>query len=174
MNNNDEILDANLGEASHKTEIELVDFGKFIILFVVTLGLYGIWWMYKTWRFFKEKDDLDIMPAARAIFSIFFTYSLFDDIKNYAKTVGYTGDYSSGLLFVGYLILSLLGNLPAPFFVVSVFSFIFFMKPVNALNFAIDHSPGYSAKRGAFNTRQIILIIVGGLFWLLMLIGIFA
>jgi hypothetical protein len=174
MNTADEILDTNLGEASHKTEIELVDSGKFIILFVITLGLYGIWWIYKTWRFFQEKDDLDIMPAARAIFSIFFTYSLFDDIKHYAKSLGYTGEYSSGLLFTGYLILSLMGNLPAPFFLVSLFSFIFFIRPLNALNFAIEHSPDYSGKRGGFNTRQIILIAIAGIFWAFILIGILA
>lgn len=60
----------------------LLNLNQFILLSVLSLGLYNIWWMFKTWRFFLQKDQLDIQPAFRAIFSIFFLYGLFERIHN--------------------------------------------------------------------------------------------
>lgn len=122
-----EILDLNItDESNSKTEIELVDGTKVLILSLVSFGLYGIWWIYKSWRFFKEKDGLDIMPAARAIFSIFFLYSLFENIQTYARSNGYKKSYSSGTLFAGQIIFGLASRLPAPFWLVSVVSSFFY------------------------------------------------
>jgi len=36
----------------------------FIFLSIITLGLYSVWWIYKAWRFFQQKEMIDIMPAA--------------------------------------------------------------------------------------------------------------
>jgi hypothetical protein len=47
----------------------------FFFLCFFTLGLYSLWWQYRTWRFFKEKDNLDVYPVARSFFFNFF-YSL--------------------------------------------------------------------------------------------------
>lgn len=59
------------------TKIEIVTLQKFVILSVISSGIYPIWWMSKTWKFFKEKDNLDVMPVPRAIFAIFFLNGLF-------------------------------------------------------------------------------------------------
>jgi hypothetical protein len=174
MDTSEQILDINIGEVNDKTEIEVIDSGKFAILFILTLGLYGAWWTYKAWRFFKQKEDLDIMPAARAIFSIFFTYSLFSEIKDYAKENGYTNNYHSGLLFIGILVLTLLSRLPEPYFLIYALGFVFFIQPNNAFNFAIENSEEYKATRSGFSLRQIILVVVGGAFWALIILGLIA
>jgi hypothetical protein len=173
METNQEVLDANIGENTYKVEIELIDSSKFIILFFASFGLYGIWWMYKTWDFFKKKDNLDIMPAARALFAIFFLYGLFEEIKSFARSNGYTGDYSSTGLFMGIIILNMASQfLPEPFFVVAFLAFIFYLQPFNAFNFAVENSQMYNVKSGGFNIRQIVLLVAGGLMWTLMIIGI--
>jgi hypothetical protein len=170
-----QILDLNItDESNSKIEIELVDGTKVLILSIVSFGLYGIWWIYKSWRFFKEKDGLDIMPAARAIFSIFFLYSLFENIQHYARSNGYEKSYSSGALFAGQLVFSLASRLPEPYWLISVVSSFFILAPANALNFAITNSGQYNATTiSGFNGRQIAVLVIGGIFWILVLAGLF-
>ena len=63
---------------------KIISLNKFIFLSVISFGLYPIWWMFEAWRFFMQKDRLDIMPAARAVFALIFLYRLLDEIKDYA------------------------------------------------------------------------------------------
>jgi hypothetical protein len=168
------VLDSSISFDDSRPEIEVIDSGRFLLLFVLTLGLYGLWWMYKSWRFFKEKESLDIMPAMRAIFAIFFAYSLFEKIREFSRQNGYQKDYSSGMLVTGFIVLNILSRLPDPYWLVSILGGLCFIQPVNALMFAIESSQQYNVKGDGFNTRQIILIIVGLILWALMLIGLFA
>ncbi|KCZ03294.1 hypothetical protein J973_4524, partial [Acinetobacter baumannii 26016_7] len=114
------------------------------------------------------KDKLNIMPAARAIFSIFFLYSLFNRIKTYAKEQGYINDFSSGWMYLGYLITSLLVRLPDPYWLISLCSIIFLIPAFKALNYA-QKQIETTIKQEKFNTPQIILIIIGSIMWLLIL-----
>ena len=67
------ILDSDVrSEASDLEPQYVISQSKFVVLSFLTLGLYGVWWMFKSWKFFKEYEKEDIMPAARAIFSIIF------------------------------------------------------------------------------------------------------
>ena len=50
---------------------------KFFLLYIGTLGLYGLYWFYKNWSQYKAYENLSLWPVPRAIFSIFFTHSLF-------------------------------------------------------------------------------------------------
>ncbi|MGC4021502.1 MAG: DUF4234 domain-containing protein [Cyclobacteriaceae bacterium] len=84
---------------------KILSIDKFIILSIMTFSLYQLWWMYKTWRFFKQKEQLDIYPAMRALFSIFFLTSLFREINDYALEKGYTKKYNSVLLFLDFYFL---------------------------------------------------------------------
>lgn len=173
MDNND-ILDFNLGGEDDKVKIELSTNNRLTIFFILSLGLYGPWWMYKQWVFFREEERLDIWPAARAIFAIFFIYSLFEKIQFFAKTAGYNKTYNSGLLFLGFIILTLLSRLPDPAWLISLFSFLFYLQPNDAFNYAIENSEDYKGVyTSKLSTRQIILVILGGLFWLLIIIGLF-
>ena len=73
MENQDEILDSrNLETNNDVEEQKIISLNKFIFLSIISFGTYEIWWIYKAWRFYQQKEKLDIMPAARAIFSIFF------------------------------------------------------------------------------------------------------
>lgn len=175
MIDNDDILDLNLSSNDSNTiRIKSLTVDKFIILFVFTLGLYGIWWMYKAWTFIKEKDRVSIMPAARAIFAIFFLSSLFEKILRFAKVNGYQKTYSSVGLFVMYVILSICNRLPPPFFLISIFAFLPFVQPIEAFNKGIELSPFYSLEiKKGFSPRQFVLIILGGIIWASILAGLF-
>lgn len=60
---------------------------KLIILFIVTMSLYGVYWFYKNWNQYRNhgsasEDARDaIWPVPRAIFSVFFVHSLFRKVK---------------------------------------------------------------------------------------------
>jgi hypothetical protein len=141
-------------------------------LSIISFGIYQIWWIYKTWRFFQEKDKLDIQPAVRTIFSIFFLISLFNKILNFAKEKGYTGSYSAIMLFAGFLVVSLLAQLPDPFWLISIISFVFCIPPFTALNFAKRNSTDFIAtEQTSYNGRQIAIIVIGVIFWGLVLLG---
>ncbi len=167
-------IDNNGIDVTDAKKIFKLSINKFIILSIVTLGFYDIWWIYKSWRFFQDLEKSDIMPAMRTIFGIFFIIPLFDKINKLAQKHGYEHSYASTALFIGYLVVSLLSYLPKPFYLLTLFSFLFIIPPMKALNFAMDHCEGFTAtEQQSFNGRQIFLLIIGGVCWGLILFGLF-
>lgn len=155
---------SNPVENSDDNVQEILGLNKFIILSILSLGLYPLWWFYKAWRFFKEKDDLDVIPVARTLFSYIFISSLFSKIQTFAQNSGYTKTFSPALLHVAFVAIILLGYLPEPYSLFSLFNFIVFIQPLEALNYAKMNTPGVIAiEKTFFNTRQIVLIVIGGL-----------
>ena len=163
--------DDNLKEHNIEAQ-QIISEEKFIILSIVSIGTYGIWWMYKAWRFYQQKEKLDIIPAARAIFSIFFLNSLFNKILDFAKEKGYNESYSSVSLFLGFIVANLLAVLPDPYWLISVFNFIFLIPSFKALNFAKRNSTDFEViEQESFNGRQIALIVIGLILWGLFLLA---
>jgi hypothetical protein len=173
MENSNDILDNEyLSNTDGQSQVQYVGLNKFIILSIVTLGLYEIWWMYKAWKDYQQKVDHNIMPAARAIFSIIFMYPLLNWIKQSAQRHGYPNDYNAGLLFGGFFIANFMARLPDPFWLISIASFVFFISPVLAYNYALENDPDIRAtEQSGFNSRQIVLLVLGGLLWALIIAG---
>lgn len=173
-----EILDSNFNDYENGHEgvpISLVSSNRFIIFYLLSLGLYGVWWMYKMWSFFKEKESLDIWPFARAIFGIFFIYRLFEKIKSFARSNNCNDEYPSEGLFGGFVVFSFLTRLPDPYWLISLLGFLFYLQPINVFNKAIANSKVYDGILDAqFNATQIVLMVVGAIFWSLLMIGLFA
>ncbi|PCK08822.1 MAG: hypothetical protein COA42_07410 [Alteromonadaceae bacterium] len=67
-------------EKSEGTEFYVVSIKKFTILFMATFGIYAVYWFYRNWRQYKNKNGDNIWPVARGMFSIFFAHSLFERI----------------------------------------------------------------------------------------------
>jgi len=148
---------------------------RFALLCVLTFGLYQRWWMYKSWKFIKDKDQSDIYPIIRSIFAIFFLYTLNEKILHYAKEEGYEKDYSSGPLFVGFLVFSFLGRLPDPFWIVSSFSFAFILPQFKAVMFIKQNTSEKALENHSnANGKQIAIIIVGIVLWALVILGLVA
>ena len=166
-----EVLDDQLSQET-RISVQSVTNNQFALLFFCSLGLYAPWWMYKAWKFFQKKDRLDIMPAARAIFAIFFMYDLLDKIQRYAQSNGYKESYSSGGLFGWFILTNIMNRLPDPFWLTSMLGVFSFLQPLKAYNYAISHSDIFKLEENrGFNTRQIVLIVLGLLFWVLIIIG---
>jgi hypothetical protein len=156
----------------HIADLRIISLKKFIILCIASFGLYQIWWMFKAWRFFQTKEQIKIMPAARAIFSLFFFYSLFERIRQYAKKTRYSKDFSPLGMFVGYLVATMITRSPDPYWFIALFSFIFYIPAFQALNFAKKHTKNLTTiDQENFNTSQIIVIIIGVIVWSFLLLG---
>ncbi len=173
MNNENENL--YLGNFETTNDIEeqkIISLNKFVLFSIITFGAYDVWWIYKAWKFFQQKEKLDILPAARAIFSIFFLISLFNKILIFSKEKGYCGKYSSVFLFIGIFIGNLLVILPDPFGLISMLSFIFLIQPFNALNYAKLNSKDFLVtEQESMSGNQITITIIGAILWGLFLIG---
>jgi hypothetical protein len=57
---------------------------KFVLMYIATSGIYSLYWFYKNWVFIKSRTNQNIMPLMRSIFNIFFVYSFFSYIKEFA------------------------------------------------------------------------------------------
>jgi hypothetical protein len=172
MENQDNILNnENLKATIDVEEQKIISLNKFIFLSIISFGAYGLWWIYKAWSFHKQKNKIDIWPASRAILSFFFLESLFRKILSFSKEKGYSKNYSSTLLFIGYFVANFLSYLPDPFWLISIFSFLFLIPPFEALNYAKQNSNDFiTTEQNSFSERQIWLIVGGIIFWIFVLL----
>lgn len=76
---------------------------KFVILSLVTLGLYPVVWFYRNWRYIKTSEGMSIWPWARALFYPFWYYPMLKRLDVQGK----------GLLVAALFILVVIGNVPA-------------------------------------------------------------
>ncbi len=100
---------------------------RLIVLSIASCGLYEAYWIYKNWRFFKEREDLEIHPFWRGVFGLFFCHSLLRRIHDDAEaraTVEPT--FSPSKLATGFVVLMILANIigRAPSAVASIIAFV--------------------------------------------------
>src|ERR1041384_5054800 len=59
-----------------------------VALYLVTFGIYGVYWFYKHWAIQKRARGLNVSPLGRGIFAIFFVHRLFKTIDQLARATG--------------------------------------------------------------------------------------
>ncbi|WP_413663724.1 hypothetical protein ACG1BZ_22155 [Microbulbifer sp. CNSA002] len=55
---------------------------KFWVMSLGTVGIYSVYWFYRHWAEYQRASGENMWPVMRAIFSIFFTHSLFSRIQS--------------------------------------------------------------------------------------------
>lgn len=165
--------------------------GKLITLYILSFGLYGIYWFYKNWKLQQSKIDKKIFPVLRAVFSIFFTHSLFNRINNSAGKLPQKQRFNANILatvFVGAIIFSniidplslntsLLEDLPSSgIFVTSLIIFLFSVYPLVVVQATVNRINndmlGYLNHK--YSLWNYLLIVLGVLFWLMLAMGLLA
>lgn len=151
----------------------LLSRNQFVLLCIATFGLYQIWWIFKSWRFFRDHGSPSIHSAIRTQLSIFYLIPLLKRIRSQASGLGDTALFSPVQAYFLFGLLSLSSILPEPFSVLSVFSFYPLLRPFDALNSVIRKTEGdQAAFQLSFNRRQSMLLIVGCFVWMSFLWGI--
>lgn len=100
---------------------------RLILLSIASCGLYEAYWIYKNWRFLKERDGLNIRPFWRGVFGVFFCHSLLRTIYSDESTCAIEQpSFSPDGLATGWVILVIVANLisRAPGAVLSIVSFV--------------------------------------------------
>ncbi len=156
---------------------------RLIFMSLITFGLYAAYWIYKNWKYLKERDGLNIMPFWRGIFGIFFIYGILKEIKNDKTLNAHTSaQFSPGALATGWIILIFIGNAlgRADDISVNLFgmllsapTFLFLLPAqnfINQVNEARVPRPNYTP----WTTGHVVVLIIGLLLAALILIGIVA
>ena len=152
-------------------KVTLISINKFIFLNIITFNLYAVWWVYKTWRFFKYHDRSEILPAVRSIFYLFTLSALFYKIKAFAISYGSREKYSSGFLHLSVVICYLFYFCPGYLVLVAQIMFYFYLRPLAAFNFAVKKDDRYDGViESKLNAFQIALVICGSLLWICVII----
>ena len=167
---------------------------KIAVLSVTTLGLYQLTWFYRQWDRRQDQGD-DVSPLGRTLFHVFFVYGLFKrvneeidlraDLEAAQREPGsqaMPGDriahLQGGLLAVLFIGLglgcsvasqaanaSLLGAVSA---LLSWVPLVIVQKKINELHASLGYDPSDGT---AFTAGSIVVVILGALWWLLVVIG---
>ena len=156
---------------------------KFVLLSVLTFTLYFVYWFYRNWRQIKLDDNDDLWAPARGLFYIFFTHSLFTDVQENLRNQDRSYEWQPGLLAGLFVIATLVVNLfdrivsfeaypvvsvMAPFVATALTTLLLFPAQ-KAINYACNDVGGSgNSKLTVINWAWIVL---GGLFWALVVIG---
>lgn len=146
---------------------------KLLVMTTCTLGLYQIYWFYKNWSLIKERENLSIIPSLRGLFAVFFCYSLFRKIRDAAASQNLPVSLDAGGMAAGWIIVSLLWRLPDPYWLITFFSVLFLVQVqsvANAVNLAANPDQDPNSRFSGWNIAG---AIMGGLIFLLAIIGTF-
>ena len=110
-NNND--LTESPAQPNMQDEIQFfpVSEGKLITLYILSFGLYGVYWFYKNWQLQAPSINKKIYPAWRAIFSIFFTHALFNRINDKAVTLEMQHKFNANVLATIFVVAIVVSNI---------------------------------------------------------------
>lgn len=151
---------------------------RLILLSIASMGLYEIYWVYKNWRYIKERDGLKIKPFWRGVFGIFYCHSLLRRIHEDkdARAVQDPAFSASGLA-TGWVVLIIIANIVgrAPSIAASIIaafipSFLCFVPVQNYINSVTEkRDPGQ--KVYGWSSGHIVCLVFGVIIWALLLIG---
>ncbi len=124
---------------------------RLILMSVASVGLYEAYWIYKNWKYIKERE---FTPAARAaighpfwrgIFGIFFCHSLLRRIKEDEAASKLIEPSFSVHLATGWVILTILTEFIGPFVpipgievIIVMPSYLFFVPVQKYINLVTD------------------------------------
>lgn len=150
-----------------------VSITKLVVLYLTTFGLYQVVWFYWHWRTIKERERADLRPVLRAVFAVFFCYSLFSRIRDTASRVSAASSFSAGACATTWILLTLTARLPSAYWLVTLASFLPLIPVQRAANQINQRlSPGHDPN-GRFTGWNILVIVLGSIFFALVLVSLF-
>jgi amino acid permease len=151
---------------------------RLILLSIASMSLYEVYWIYKNWRYIKERDGLDIKPFWRGIFGIFYCHSLLRRIhENVDARAIQEPNFSAGGLATGWVILLIFANIVsrAPGIASSIIaafipSFLCLL-PVQKYVNSVTEKRNPNQKIYGWSSGHIVCLVFGLVIWALLLIG---
>ena len=144
---------------------------KFALFSIASAGLYQMYWNYKSWKFLKERDSIEVSPFWRTFFMPIFLSSLFDRFSDMLRADGYKTSYPTPLLiFIWVILYTYCPYAEGPMWLAYYLSFVALIPVLNDLNtYWKEKSPELPEK--FLTASQITLLIAGILFFFIILLG---
>jgi hypothetical protein len=86
-----------------RVEFYIVSLRKFVILYLATLGWYGLYWFYRHWSENRRFSGSSVLPVIRAMFAFIFAFPLFRKVDQSLRRQE-LGAMRSWLLSAGVLL----------------------------------------------------------------------
>jgi len=183
-----------LGKSAETAPFFQTSLLKIAVLSAATFGLYELTWLYRQWDHRKDQGE-DLSPLGRTFFAVFFVYGLFksvnEEIDLHADLEAAQRDPGSppasgkliphlqagplALLFIGLSLVSSVASQVASAPLLAAASTLLSWVPLVIVQKKINEllaSLGYDPRDGtAFTAGSIVALILGAVWWLLIVIG---
>ena len=152
---------------------------KFVLLAVLTFGVYEIIWFNRNWRQLKAHKNLDIRPGWRTVglfvpfYGLVLIYRQLSDIREFSKEVGLEKLFSPGSTLLFWMIFTAAWKAPDPYWLISNLSVVPLVVVQGVLNSYWKNEQTGRVERKGFSGGQIALLVIGAIAWVLVLIGMF-
>ncbi|PFH11770.1 hypothetical protein BCF11_4228 [Collimonas sp. PA-H2] len=171
------VNDISNGSQLYKTiEIEpsffSVSLFKLAIMSIFTAGIYEIYWFYRNWRIIKIRENSNIAPGVRSVFSVFFCYQCFSRIHKYGANIGVQSVVPPIAWAAGWVLITVAARLREPWLLYYLLSFIYLLPMqahVNRINAAVD---SHYAENSKFSRSNWTVIVIGTIMWGLIIVGV--
>ena len=155
----------------------LISPARIVLLSILTLGLYTTYWLYKTWKHYKEHTGAEVYPIWHGLTSFVPVYGSFRahaHLRIFGELAGAAGPavaFSPGLAFfailVGWLGVFVWWSVALTFLVqvVSIVAQIYMLLHAQPrINYYWDHVYGSRLRGVGIGKGEVIVVIVALLF----------
>jgi hypothetical protein len=157
---------------------------KFSLLFLATLGIYQVYWFYRNWKRVSQLMHDNLWPIPRALFSVFFTHSLFrwvdQKLSRLEKPFEWSASGTATQVVLLNILISLLDraagrSLGSPWTDFASLALLpVLLLPLLRAQKAINHLSGdpLGESNRALTVANVAWLLVGGVLWVLMAAGV--
>lgn len=153
---------------------------RLVLMAIASWGLFEMYWIYRNWKYLKERDGLNIRPIWRAVFGIVFIHKLMKAIHDDRQANAIkNAEFSASLLATVWVILVIVGNVTSRAddtgmnligLLISFPTFLLFLPAqnyINSVNAAISPRPPYAK----WSAGQYACLAIGIVLWVLIVAG---
>jgi len=133
---------------------------KLGVMCVATFSVYEIYWFYKNWKNAQHLANANANAPIRAFFYGLTSYWLFRLMRDHAKSVDPGTSLPAGALALAVLALALAANLPDPYWLLTMLSFVPLLPAqaaVNRVNRQLAPDADPNARFGGWNIAGVVL-----------------
>lgn len=159
------------GDHSH---LYVVSVRKFLVLSLLTNGLYSFYWYYRHWHAWNRITGASVIPWLRSLFAVFFIWSLFTRIDLLSRTAGQNVRWSPRLRATGLILLAVLSPatvylqaFPVLFHTLSSLMLVLMTLLTIRVQVVVNHAAGDSEglRNARYDGANMLWIGIGLLFW---------
>lgn len=150
-----------------------VSLPKLAVMSLASFGLYHLLWHYRNWQRYRARSTRRFSVLLRALLGPLFAFRLFERVQHDLREAGQRGIPEPGLLALAYLALNALLSLPTPWWALAFLNtapLLIVQAGANRLHRVVAPR---APRNDSYSGANVVLIIVGVFFFLLMLIGLF-